>query len=361
MSVYTRIGSKLWMWAPFRSLERFPEDPIGIGAKLLFLHLYTAPEAKLSVPGLYMGSITTMSESMGTSPDSVRKYLDRLLDDGLAEFDPSHRVLRLMMLPDAGESPTNGNTIRGWWRKFQNVPECAVRDSHVPMLYWIMQEWSRSNRKPITVDHMKAWDETFGQVVVPAARPRVRKHVQTSLFGSSPLSLDASPNELSTDRRETLQLPSGSAGFNEIRDSETLREGFAKEREKGSGLGSGSGSQISDQGEVVDQLLAMLGAASGGSWKLPEGSPARVSLVDQVERLGGVDLALLGQWVRSSGLSTASARAREIAEVHGALIAAVNAAERWRDRCAEDDRAAKSMSDTLRAELAACGLGGMVS
>ena len=338
MSVYTKVGSLIWLWPPFRRLERGPDDIVGRCAKLLWLALYTCPEAKQSVPGLFSGSINTMAEATGFPPDEIRRYLDRLVEDDLVEFDIEHRVLRMLVLPDAGESPSNGNTIRGWWRKFQNVAPCTVRDSHVPMLMWLMQEWSRFQDKPITPDHMKAWVETFGRISVPAARPRAPKHVQTSLFASSPAS----------------DLVS-----NEIRYSETVSKGFRNPREKGSGEGSGSGSPDPKQGGsvgwLVDQLSDQLENCCGGTWKLPETAPERAWLLREMATLPGLDLALLGSWMAFLGLSRVNV-AREIMTQPGRLTWAMDAAHRWRSDQDDRDRRAAVKSAELRETLAQAGM-----
>lgn len=181
---YTNLGSGIWNWKPFRSLERSPDDIVGRCAKLLYLALYTTPEAKQQPPGLFVGSVTTIAEAAGFSIDDTRVYLDRLIEDDLVEYDVENRVLRLVALPDCQEFPTNGHGIRGWWRRFSNVPECPVRDAHVHTLAWILFEWCRVTGKNLSKSHQEAWAETFARIHVPTTRPRPRprKHLQTSLF-----------------------------------------------------------------------------------------------------------------------------------------------------------------------------------
>lgn len=213
MNLFTRIGSSLWSWEPFRRLERSHDDRIGHGAKLLWIALYTTPEAKGCPPGLFSGSITSIAESAGIYVDAARAYLDRLIEDDLVEYDVEKRVLRMIALPDAGESPTNGNAIRGWWRRFNALPECAVRDAHVTTLRWIMEEWSRRNGKPIGKDHAVAWSETFGKVASPTPRARVRKHVQTSLFTPSGASEKSYPQGSLPDPAPSAGDPVDNSGF----------------------------------------------------------------------------------------------------------------------------------------------------
>lgn len=291
----------IWMWPPFRRLERGPDDAVGRGAKLLWLALYTSPEAKQSVPGLFAGSINTMAESIGSPPDEVRRCLDRLIEDDLVEIDVPNRVLRMTVLPDSGESPTNGNTIRGWWRKFQNVPPCAVRDAHVPILLWIMQEWSRANNKAISADHMKAWAETFGRVSVPAARPRPKRHQQTSLFLASSSASDPDLNEISNS--ETLSKP-----FRKERDQDPDRD-----QDQGSGSGAGGDSASGKKPVLLlvphpafdaDDLAEALWKASGGGFPQALTREQRVALGRAIDSIGDIALhpaalASLGEYVAS--------------------------------------------------------------
>lgn len=164
MSSYTTLGSCIWEWEPFTTL-----DPV---ARILWLALYTTAEAKRIVPGLWHGSITAMAEAAKLPVDDTMKALDRLLERNMAEFDQKHRVLRLTQLPDGRESPPNGNVIRGWFKRFKTVPACQVRDAHVTTLAWIMNEWSRDAGKPISDGHQQAWAETFAHVTIPPPRRR---------------------------------------------------------------------------------------------------------------------------------------------------------------------------------------------
>ena len=265
MSVFTQVGAGIWSWDPFRRLCRSHDDIVGRCTKLFWLALYTAPEAKLVTPGLWFGSITTMSEAAGLQADEALVYLDRLLEDEMVEYDRERRVLRLTQLPDHGESPKNGNTLRGWWRKFQTVPACAVRDAHVSTLRWIMDEWSRVQGKPISPDHQSAWDETFGRLPVPAPRRRgVRRlldadtstAVQPSLFGpqlSADSGLGNRSETVAVGRHEPASGPEvcRSADLNKINYSETVREPFGNEREK-------------DRDHDHDHVLSGEGGSGGG-------------------------------------------------------------------------------------------------
>jgi len=275
MGAHTRLGCSLWTWEPFTSLPTSD-------AKLLWLALYTTAEAKRIVPGLFHGSIVAMADAARMPADDVVNALDKLLERELVEYDRGLRVLRLTELPDAGESPANGNVLRGWFRKWKTVPACAVRDAHVTTLRWIMDEWCRDNAKALSPDHEKAWAETFGLVKIPAPRKRgvrrlLGRTAQPGLFDdrgtedvedppagsgftpslpSSPTAAEARsarpdtvPSTGSLPSSETipgssLPIPGSSPDLNDSAGPETVPQtvpGTVRERSgSGSGLGSGS-------------------------------------------------------------------------------------------------------------------------
>lgn len=370
MSAFTRLGSALWDWEPFTQLAD--------GAQILWLALYTSAEAKRIVPGLWHGSITTMAEAARKPVDETRSNLDKLLEADMVEFDVKLRVLRLTMLPDAGESPANPNVLRGWFRKFSTVPACAVRDAHVPVIRWLMDQWARDNGKAITPGHEQAWVETFGRIAVPAPRKRgVRRLAESDT---------STPSQPSLFRPQTVPVigPSvtctpadarsvdNSASLRQMNDSghsETVTQTVSKPSGEGSGIGSGSGSPESEKGGAggtvlalvqpprgeLDDLLQLVGEIAGGTWNVAHLTPERVSLQDQIGKLGGLDLSLLGSWWRATGLSVGGAR--DVLTVPGRLIAACQEAERWRSTRDDADRRAREMSKALREDLAKVGLG----
>ncbi len=190
MTAFTRLGAGLWDWEPFVALDD--------STRILWMALYTTAEAKRHAPGLWHGGIPTMADAAHQSPDVVIDGLGRLLDREMVEYDARGRVLRLCLLPDPGEFPSNGHAIRSWWRRFTSVPECGVRDAHIPTLRWIIDTGARLSGKTVTPHHEVAWSETFARVPIPAPRRRgVRQlansdtttQVQPSLFGPPPVPL----------------------------------------------------------------------------------------------------------------------------------------------------------------------------
>jgi hypothetical protein len=95
-----------------------------------------------------------MSEASEQPVGVVVVALQELERIGAVEFDPDPRVARLLELPDRLLRPPNGNHVLSWWRRWRNMPACAVRDRHLPML--------RALLEPMTAHHAKAWSATFG-------------------------------------------------------------------------------------------------------------------------------------------------------------------------------------------------------
>ena len=184
MTAFTRLGADLWGWAPFYEL---PDT-----ARITWLALYTTSEAKRHAPGLWQGGIPAIADAARQDPDVVIHSIDKMLERDMVEYDAKTRVLRLCMLPDPGEYPSNGKVIRSWWTRFKSVPECGVRDAHVMTLRWIIDAGAKGRGIPPSDDHETAWRTTFGNVPIPASRQRgVRRladsdtgtSVQPSLFG----------------------------------------------------------------------------------------------------------------------------------------------------------------------------------
>lgn len=257
MSAFTNLTADLWTWDEWRNLEHDVTDLTGRCAKLFWLALYTSHDAKRIVPGLFGGSIHAMAECAGMPVDDALKYLDRLLEHDLVEFDRNYRILRLTKLPGFGDAAgSNGKVIRGWWNQFKKVPACPVRDAHVTTLRWMLDEWSRYTGKPLSNDHNTAWADTFGRVDIPAPRRRgVRRFMdsdtgtpeQPSLFDPRPShpsgpSGSGSSGSLSVGRGDGSDSLSGtpcdsrdansvdksvdSANPNKIIVPETLSKGF---------------------------------------------------------------------------------------------------------------------------------------
>lgn len=185
MTVYTNFSSQIWSWEPWVQLPT-------VESRLLWIALYTTPEARAWGIGLFVGSVLTMAEAARMPADVTQRALDTLLEYELVEFDPKTRVLRLTQLPDAGEAPTTPQQLLGLWRRFQSVPACPIRDAHVQTIQWMVNESARIavlKGNPDRIEKMvAAWTQSFGSVEIPAPRKRgVRRLLDASTDTSTPV------------------------------------------------------------------------------------------------------------------------------------------------------------------------------
>lgn len=260
MTAFTRLGSSLWDWEPWTDLP-------SVEARLLWLALYTSAEAKRHVPGLWQGGFAAMADAARMPVDVVIGALDVLIDRDLVEYDRKFRVLRLVELPDAGEYPTNGKVILGWWTKFNTVPSCQVRDAHVRTVAWILDTGSKLVRsrssKDVTANHQEAWSTTFGTVVIPTPRRRgVRRlaesdtgtHHQPSLF-SSKAAAESPVQQSDGSSPQAVTSPVDNSESNDITVPETLSDRVS-DRNRIPDPGSRIPEFLSDSGDPITQVLA---------------------------------------------------------------------------------------------------------
>lgn len=184
MTAFTRVGSEVWSW-----MSGWP-----IESKMLWFALFTSPQARRCVPGLWHGGVHAMAEASYMPYDVTWNALQNLIALEVVEFDTRHNVLRMRELPDAGEYPDNGNVIASWWTRFKSIPDCEMRNAHVRTLWWLVETGATRAGKAVTPHHRSAWNKTFGTVSVPEERRRgVRSlaesdtstRVQPSLFPSA--------------------------------------------------------------------------------------------------------------------------------------------------------------------------------
>jgi len=168
MSVYTRLGTAVWSWEPFKKLP--------VIARYLWLALYTTPQGKAYVPGIVVGGVHTIADAAHLPYDETWSTMDLLLERELVEYDTRACVLRLCELPDGGETIWNANSVRGWWNRFRLVPVCGVRDAHVGTLWWIIERGFGESNKTVPHPIADAWKETFGTIEkLPTRRRGVRR------------------------------------------------------------------------------------------------------------------------------------------------------------------------------------------
>lgn len=272
---FTPLGHGIWFWKPWRTLE-------SLESQKLWLALYTSAEAKRSVPGLWPGSLGTMSDITEMSSNTCWNALDHLCARNMAVFDQENRLVRLPQLPDALDRAHNDKAIWGWWSRYRALPEVPLRDAHVPTLWWMIQSGKCTDKM------VEAWKQTFGTITVPKAIPSFRRlssydtgtAVQPSLFGSPPpLSSFFRSNEINnSDPRRVL--PGTTPGGQDL--DLDLRSGLPEAEGGGSGEGGRPHLQLVPDppppdyaAEVQNERSAQMSAAlreaaaeTGTSWLL---------------------------------------------------------------------------------------------
>ncbi len=220
---YTVLGTTIWSWKAFRDLSS--------DAKVMYLALYSCPQTKNICPGLFHGGLGTLSEATSLPPQQTFDALQELIDHHLAEWDREHMVIRLTTLPDDLERPSNPNVIHGWWKRFQSVPACGVRDAHVAVIRGLIDAFEEGEGKPGASDKREeAWGKTFASIKLRANRHRGQRAVlaestappnQVELFSPSPKG-----NGSGNRSRNGLGNPLGSGeGSGEDQERVSLAEG----------------------------------------------------------------------------------------------------------------------------------------
>ena len=122
--VYRRADPRVWDDDKFLSLSK--------DGKLLWLHLLTGPQAS-AVPGLILAGVGTLADGMREELPVIRAALAEIVKLRMAEVDEAHRVIRLPNAPrhNGCESP---NGLKGWWSRWQSIPDCPLKFRHVASL-----------------------------------------------------------------------------------------------------------------------------------------------------------------------------------------------------------------------------------
>ncbi len=123
-------------------------------SKLLWFYLLTGPEACKSCPGLLQVGIAGLAECLRWATQDTKTSLQQLVGLGWVELDESTRLIRIPKAPHH-RKPSNPNVVTGWWRRWKELPESALKYSHIESLEAVCARFS------------KTWANTFGGVTVP--------------------------------------------------------------------------------------------------------------------------------------------------------------------------------------------------
>lgn len=303
---YTRIGHGLWQWRPF--LDSSPT------ARIVWLALYTTPEAKRWPTGLFYGSVSTLADAAGLPFGDTLAGLNELVTDRkIVEQDTARRIIRLTSFPDSLEKPPNGNCIVRWWCAFQTMPACAIRDRHIATLRKLIGD--------MTQNHQKSWDTTFGTVqgTVPDTVPDTVPENQGIL---------------------SFQVPGN--GYRNPTDTETETvtvngNGDGERSPDAPGPNLAHGSVVKRPPRATEVMLGAIARASGGRFAADlvdaRLEPALYEVADQCAQQGVAepDFELLGRFLAEGGLAFRSDLGPAWASKPGNLLDAVSLARRWKN------------------------------
>ena len=135
-------------------------------AQRLWCFLLTGPHTNGWVPGLFVAGIGSVAEGarvrgqrMDESAAAVT--FKELLDFRMVEHDPQRMLIRIPHAP-RWSPPGNPNVLKGWWRRWRDLPECVLKYRHVGSLREGFQKANRS--KPDAWDSV--WATTFDSAPV---------------------------------------------------------------------------------------------------------------------------------------------------------------------------------------------------
>jgi hypothetical protein len=161
-------------------------------AQMLWVVLLSGPH-RTTLPGLQKGDVLTLAAIRRRSVETVRDAFGEIVTLGMAKHDPDRRVILLPRFGKYAPKP-NGNMLRGWYRRWVEVPECRLK------LEWfqLFAERFEPEMKVASQDVSRAWQQTFGLVLLrgiaakggvqgtlPLGRQEGRADVQVAGEGNS--------------------------------------------------------------------------------------------------------------------------------------------------------------------------------
>jgi hypothetical protein len=184
---FGNIGPQLWDQPGFLRLSE--------SAQLLYIYLLSGPEASLSVPGLVLCGAQSLAEARRCPSDHITRTLDELAGGKWLDLDPDARLIGVPLGPIV-TPPGNTNVVKGWWRRWRDLPQSPVKMRHLEPLRQAICEvrnWTA------------VWGATFGTALAPSG----------SLFHE--VSKQADKGEVADSKRDYE---------NAVGDAESLSEGM---------------------------------------------------------------------------------------------------------------------------------------
>lgn len=141
------INPKMWHDRHFVGLS--------VDAKLLWCFLLTGNND--GVPGLIRGGPGAYSDAMRWDRPTTASALDELIKATFIEYDQHAQLLRVPGAPKYSPC-TNANVLKGWLRRWKDVPESPLKYHHIESLRQAAEDrpWFE-----------EAWSVTFAPIKVP--------------------------------------------------------------------------------------------------------------------------------------------------------------------------------------------------
>lgn len=342
MATYTMVGTSLFQWSEWR--------PLSSEARVVWLGIYAGADTKRIASSILLGDEATIAGSISMTFRDTHAGLSELVERGLAEHDPHHRIIRLTKLPDQGDRPKNGNTLIRWWKGFEVLPHCAIRTRHVALIRWLTE--------PFTENHEKAWKTTFGTLETAASPAGLHGPTPDRTVPES-VSQNRSSGSVSQNRLNQLELLPNQGGTERFPEPYVLRstshvqtfygsegsgEGRSLAPPRSGDFGFAEGSQVGRppiaappvQGAMTGgAMVAALAQAAGGRFSSIVDDrlfPALDAVASQCLAKGVVlaDLTTAGEFLRAGGWAHRDDLGASWASRPGAILDLVSNARSWR-------------------------------
>lgn len=142
---YSKVSRRIWNSASFKALTQ----PKICGA-WLFFRLLTAPELA-NIPGVFQAWDAGLAKALKCSLKDFSKAFQELIDEELAVAD---WAVGLIWLPNAiaHNEPESPNVVVGWRAAWQELPDCALKDTAQASL----KAWMQAKGEPWAAAFEKA-------------------------------------------------------------------------------------------------------------------------------------------------------------------------------------------------------------
>lgn len=127
-------------------------------ARTLYLAMLCGPNRN-KIPGLFRGSVITLSETLARPQSSVERALTELeAEPRLCFYDRSRKVIALPKGPEHSNSASpNPNQLKSWWYDWKQLPKCDIKVAHLRPLIKIVNLGAKSV--------VAVWRETFATAI----------------------------------------------------------------------------------------------------------------------------------------------------------------------------------------------------